>query len=408
MGVNNSNFNRRKFLTASISSVVTVGLAGISPKITLAQDFSKATENSQDEIIYRQLGKTNINMPIVGMGVMNANNPEIVRASYEIGIRHFDTAANYQFGRNEQMVGKVISHMGVRDNVIIGTKILVPQQRQGLNPAEIKDKAIILLEGSLKRLKTDYIDILCVHDVNNPEEISNPALTEAMNLLKQQGKVRAIGISTHSNMAEVINEVARTGNYDVVLTAINFTMADDESLLGAIKNAASKGIGIIAMKTQAGGARWPNPESRRNYSSSTITKAALKWVLRNENITTSIPGFVNYEHMKEDFSVAFNLKFTPDEKKLLSDNNVKLSMGFCRQCRQCLTSCPNSIDIPTLMRIHMYAAQYGDFYLARATLDEIPKGKGLEVCKSCHVCTARCLNTVDIPRRIDELKMMYT
>ncbi len=408
MGTNHSDLNRREFLATSISCAVATGLAGISSNIALAQESSGSTNSPKDKIIYRQLGKTNMNIPIVSMGVMNANNPEIVRASYEIGIRHFDTAATYQFGRNEQMVGKVIGHLGVRDDVIIGTKILTPQQRRGLNPAEIKKESVILLEGSLKRLKMDYIDILYIHDVNNPEEISDPGLAEAMKLLKKQGKVRAIGVSAHSNMAEVISEIARTGNYDVVLTSMNFTMADDKPLLEAIKNAASKGIGIIAMKTLAGGARWPNPESRKDYSSSTIAKAALKWVLKNENITTSIPGFSNYEHMKEDFSVASNIKFTSEEKKLLSDNNIKLSMGFCRQCRQCLVSCPNNIDIPTLMRTHMYAAQYGDFYLARTTLDEIPKEKSIQVCKSCNVCTARCVNTVDIPRRIDELKMMYT
>ena len=109
------------------------------------------------------------------------------------------------------------------------------------------------LDGSLKRLNTDYIDILHIHSVSDAQEIGNPGFVEAMSLLKEQKKVRASGISTHSGMAGILNEVANTGSYDVVLASINVTMADDADMLNAIKNAAEKGVGIIAMKTQAGG-----------------------------------------------------------------------------------------------------------------------------------------------------------
>jgi len=402
-----SEFNRRKFLAVSLSGAVTAGLASLSPGISAAQEASKTADNSENKIISRQLGKTGMKIPIISMGVGAAGSPAIIQSSYELGVRHFDTAANYQFGRNEQMVGNVISKMGVRDDVIIGTKILVPEQRRGLNAAQLKEKALTLLDGSLKRLKTDYVDILYVHSLSSAEEVSDPAVVEAMIHLKELKKVRAIGISTHSNMAEIINETAKTDNYDVILTSINFTMADDQALLGAIKNAASKGIGFVAMKTLAGGGRWPNPESRKDYSGSTVASAALKWVLNNKDITTSIPGFSNYDHMREDFSVASNLEYTTEEKKLLSDNNIKLSMGFCRQCGQCLVSCPVDTDIPTLMRTHMYAAQYGDFYLARSTLAEIPKGNSLQQCLSCQTCKAQCANSVDIAQRIDELKVIF-
>jgi hypothetical protein len=198
-----------------------------------------------------------------------------------------------------------------------------------------------------------------------------------------------------------------TGEYDAVLTAINFTMADDTELMNSIEKAAKAGIAVVAMKTMAGGANWPNPESRRNYDEQTVTRAALKWVMNNENIATSIPGFTNYQHLSDDIEIAYNLDYAPDERKLLEDNNIKLSMGFCRQCRKCLASCPHNSEIPTLMRIHMYAAQYADFYLARQTLDELPKNRGLQACTSCDTCLAECANSVNIPEKINELKLMY-
>ena len=406
MNEKNSDCTRRRFLTPAASGLVSAGLAGLAPGISFAQEAKAVADDRKKEIIYRQLGKEGMKVPIVSMGAMNSSNPGIIQASYELGVRHFDTAANYQYGRNEQMVGNVLKKMGVRDKANIGTKVYIPEQRVD-DPKAARKKIVELCEGSLKRLKTDYVDILYIHSVSDPADVDDPGIRDAFADLKEQKKIRHSGLATHGRMAEVINEATRVGFYDIILTSFNFTMADDAAMMGALDNAAKNGISIIAMKTQAGGQRLPNPESLRNYSSSTIATAALKWVMRNENIATSIPGYDNFEHMKEDFSVASDLEFTPDEKKFLSDNDVKLSMGFCRQCEQCLVSCPNNADIPTLMRTHMYAAQYANFHHARMTLDEIPKQAGLLACKSCNSCLAQCVHSVDIARRIDELKLMY-
>jgi predicted aldo/keto reductase-like oxidoreductase len=228
-----------------------------------------------------------------------------------------------------------------------------------------------------------------------------------MKEVRKQGKTRFIGISTHTQMGAQIAEANQIGAWDVILTAINFTMADDLDLLKAISDAAAKGTGIVAMKTLAGGSRWPNPESRQRYDNATIISAAMKWVMRNENIHTCIPGYTSFEHMRQDFAVAGNLEYTAQEESFLKDNSITLGMGFCRQCRGCLASCPKGVDVPTLMRTHMYAAQYADFHQARATLESIPKTAALSACSDCTACAAECVNSVDIPGRIEELKLIY-
>ncbi len=406
-----SEVSRRKFIARSLVGLAGAGLAGSTPALALAQgtDTEKKTDKAADsgEIIYRTLGRTGVKLPVVSMGVMNANNPEIVVASYDLGVRHFDTAARYAYGRNEQMVGDVVKRQGIRDKVQIATKIWTPNQRTTSSVKEAKDKFIKLMEGSLKRLKTDYADVVYVHNIRSAEEVNDEGAIEALRLLKEQGKVRATGVSTHQAMAAVINEVVRTDFFDVVLTAINVSMAANTDLFAAIKNASEKGVGIIAMKTQAGGQRLPNAETLRTYSGATVNTAMLKWVMRNPNIHTSIPGFDNFEHMKQDLSVNRSLEYTEDEEKFLSDNSIQLSLGFCQQCKGCLATCPRDTDIPTLMRTHMYAAQYGNFHEARITLDDIPQGQGLTECADCGDCLAKCANSVDIPHRISELKAMY-
>ena len=405
MSSKRSDISRRSFLSASITGLVSAGLAGMTPGLVLAQDDKK--KKSDGKIIYRKLGRTGMKVSIIGMGAAAAGSPAIVQAACEKGINHFDTAANYQFGRNEQMVGDVISKLGLRDKIVIGTKILIQPQREALSPEALKQKAATLVEGSMKRLRTDYIDIVYVHDVSTVEAVRQPGLAEAMKELKKSGKVKAIGLSTHANMAVILNEAKTSGDWDVVLTSFNFTMVDDAEMMAAIKAAAESGIGIVAMKTLAGGSRWPNPESRQNYSTSTVAKAILRWVVNNEFIHSAIPGFSNFDQFNDDAEIASNLEYTDEEKKLLNDNNIKLSLGFCRQCKTCLASCPNDTDIPALMRTYMYAAQYGDFHLARTTLDQLPQSRNLKTCADCIECVARCANTVDIAARIAELKLMY-
>ena len=402
-----SRLSRRRFLSGSAAAMVSAGLAGVPLREALADDTTKQAKEKPGEIIYRTLGKTGIKMPIVGMGVMNADNPGVVQASYELGIRHFDTAAYYQSGRNEEMVGRVIKKLGVRDKVIIATKIFTPDMYGNLEPDATQKTILTQFDSCLKRLQMDYVDILYLHNVKDPAILTHPAVQEAFAAIKKQGKARFIGMTTHTRMAEPIKVALQDSLWEVILTVVNFTLVDYTDLYAAMAQASEKGVGLIAMKTQAGGSRLPNPDSAEKYSSATMATAALKWALNLEHVTTAIPGYVNYEHMRQDFSVVSDLVYTKEESQFLADNKVKLGFGFCRQCGSCLASCPRDVEVPGLMRTWMYARQYANFHQARATYDEIPYEKSLAACSDCTECTATCAYTVDIPRRVEELKLVY-
>ncbi len=403
--------SRRNFISRTLSGMASLGFLGLAGKAEIVTNLNEPKLNSKGGIIYRTLGKTGIRLPIVNMGVMNTLDPALMKRSYEIGVRHFDTAAWYMRGRNEEMLGNAIKELDVRDKVIISTKIYIPRSQREISPEQAKETYLKIANESLKRLQTDYVDILYSHVVESIDWLNNPGILEALKLLKEQNKARFIGFSTHQNMAECINEAVRTGFYDIILTAFNYAMADDENLINALKNADSNGIGLIAMKTQCSQDWYREyvPEGKQEYyKGSILHTSVLKWALRNNFITTAIPGYTNFQQMEEDFSVAYDLEYTEEEKKFLEDSKVKLAIkGYCQQCSRCLPTCPNGVDIPALMRTHMYAACYTNFYQARDTLDEIPKGKSIQICRSCKTCVARCANSVNIARRIDELKTIY-
>lgn len=402
---------RRGFISTAVTGIVSAGVLGMSGRRTFAgetkQDEKAMKGKEPKKILRRTLGKTGIEIPIVSMGVMNADNPAVVKASYELGIRHFDTAAYYQEGRNEQMVGKVIKELGVRDKVSVATKIFHPGMRKETKPAEIKKRIPKLCDISLKRLGMDCVDILYIHNLQEPEVAKNEEIITAMLKLKEQGKVRNIGVTTHTKMHEIIDAAVEAGAWEVILSVVNFTLGDYTELFDSIERAAAQGVGIIAMKTQAGSQRRSQSDWGDYYATPTVATAALKWVLKNKNITTAVPGYTTFEHMKQDFSVAYGIEYAPEELELMENKNIKAAMGFCRQCDVCRGTCPMGADVASLMRTHMYAARYTNFTHARATLRDIPRGAGLDACSACSSCSARCVHSVDIARNIAELKQIY-
>jgi predicted aldo/keto reductase-like oxidoreductase len=177
-----------------------------------------------------------------------------------------------------------------------------------------------------------------------------------------------------------------------------------------MKKAAAAGIGLVAMKTQCRQA-WSKESGAAGpeYHEGAVWHAALlKWALRLEYVATAIPGYTTFQQLETDWPVAFNLDYTPEETKFLASPGVQLALGgVCRQCGGCVGSCPQGVDVPALVRAHMYAADYGNFMEMRRALDEIPEGHGLQACDGCSQCTASCVRGVQIARRLGELQAIF-
>ena len=407
-------------MTKPLTYLASAGLLGMGAEFCDTGMLRAGDSASAPKLIMRPLGKTGISLPVVNMGVLNAEAPGLIVRAWEAGIRHFDTAPVYQGGRSEEMLGSAIHQLGVRDEVVIGTKAAI----HGLSarttgerpPAATKADTLRSFEGSLKRLQVDHVAIFYLHEIHDGRAVEDLGVQEAMAELKKEGRIRATGVSAHECQVEVLNAVARSGFWDVALVAFNYTMSWNQALLDAMKLCASKGIGIIAMKTQVGGSErdgwWleqPPKLSRHEVFASERQRsmrhsAVLKWVLQQPYISTAIPGITRFEHIDEDMPAATNLAFTDDERDFISNNPIKASLQFCQQCGDCIASCPDRVDIPTLMRSHMYAFQYHNLDHTRFTLAQVPKGSGLDVCNSCTTCTAICSHTVNIRRKIGALR----
>ena len=156
------------------------------------------------------------------------------------------------------------------------------------------------------------------------------------------------------------------------------------------------GIGLIAMKTQ-GGKRLQREGVEINH------RAALKWVFANENVCTAIPGMTTFEQMDSNVSVMADLELSEAEKRELKLAALVPGTYFCQSCRECVATCPERVDIPTLMRGYMYAEAYGNTIQAEETVGTVPHDRGLSVCAECSSCQARCRRQMPIADRLREM-----
>ncbi|OGD22717.1 MAG: hypothetical protein A2Y70_08590 [Candidatus Aminicenantes bacterium RBG_13_64_14] len=401
MAGNTNEVKRRTFLKKGLTGLAAVGaIPGAVKAAALASaDSGRAgvgETQAQTKPIVRTLGKTGLKIPVVSMGVMNADNPAVVQAALDSGIFMLDTAHGYQRGRNEQMIGQVIKGRP-RDSYMIATKVPGPgrdRSMQGLEGEALQKSFLEKVDLSLERLGLDHVEILYLHNNTTKEDVQNPAMIEALQKAKKSGKARFIGITTHSNEPAVIRATIEAKAYDVVLTAYNFRQDYRDELRKAVAEAAAAGIGIVAMKTQAG-AYW-DKEKQQPIN----MRAALKWVLNDPNVTTAIPGFTTFDQIKEDLTVMTDLKLTPADLKDLRLGEQVAGL-YCQQCGQCVSGCPKSLPIPDLMRSYMYAYGYRNLQAAHELVGslEVPENP----CGSCASCSAVCVKGFDIADRVRDI-----
>jgi predicted aldo/keto reductase-like oxidoreductase len=375
----------------------------------LSTPFAKKAVASQEQppkIIDRILGRTNLRIPIVSFGVMNSDSPDLIQRSLDMGINHLDTANVYLRGNSERVIGEVLERGGSRDRVYVATKmrfardtdkgvfILKGSERE---PGATEENLFKQLETSLGRLRTDYVDILYIHSCYSPQMALYEPLMNALVKVKKQGKARFIGTSTHTDVANVIRATADAEIYDVVLAAYNYVLEEKEEIKKAIAYAANKGVGVVAMKTQGGRRLQQDPDTEIN------NQAALKWVLNDENVCTTIPGMTTFEQLDMNMGVMNDLTLTKQEQRDLQLTASMRGTLFCQNCRTCVPTCPKNVAVPNLMRAYMYAAGYGNYIQARTTIAELPEKKGLDVCRDCSACSASCRRGIDIGCRVKSL-----
>jgi predicted aldo/keto reductase-like oxidoreductase len=302
----------------------------------------------------------------------------------------------------------VLKETGMRGQVYVATKIWLARdwntgvfsvEDASRGPGATSENFNRMLDQSLERLQSSYVDILYIHACDNAGMVNFENTMNAAVKAKEAGKTRFIGVSVHAKVAEVIRAAVDAKVYDVVEAAFNFQREDRDEIAKAVEVARENGVGIVAMKTQGGARREGDPAAFNH-------KASLKWVLQHQGVSTTIPGMSTFEQLELNFSVMADLALTADEKEAVKMSGLDRG-GFCQNCRACVPQCPNGVAVPEVMRAYLYAQNYGNLSHAEWTLGTLQADRGLAACGSCSGCKVDCSHGVDVASRIRKLGKQF-
>lgn len=378
--------SRRVFVQRAVTG--TVGLLGVQTLVHSKKllAFLPAAQKATPALEYRTLGRTGMKFTSLGFGAMRTTDPAVIRRAVDKGVNYVDTARGYMGGRNEQIVGEAIGD--IRKQIHISTKIKVGRR------ASMESD----VSSSLRALGTDYVDVLLLHGLRSPGDLHNEEAMAVLESAKKAGQARAIGFSVHGNMAALLREAAEMQFYDMVLSAYNFTHG--EEVTKAIGEATKAGIGVVAMKTQAGG------YTEKSMGNLNPHQAALKWVLSNPNVTSTIPSMVSFRQVEENFLV-MGSDFGWLDRKTLHRYGEAVTDKLCRFCDSCLPQCPYGVSVSDVNRSVMYADGYGDEALARENYGEIHPARNASQCANCDECVIQCRYGINVAANVKRATELF-
>ncbi len=390
--------SRRQFLKAG---ALATGVAA-QPRTNAAARAAGTVGNRVRR--YVRLGRTELKISDISFGTSRLRNGQehLVEHALELGINYFDTAESYGRSQSEQVLGNALR--GKRDGVVLASKT---HAYPGTRRASIMEA----LDASLRRLKTDHIDIYFNHAVNDTARLDNPEWFEFVERARQQGKIRFTGMSGHAGrLIECLDHAFDKDMVDVVLIAHNFgqdpafyeqfsrgwdRIARQPALPRVLARAKSLDVGVVAMKTLMGARLNDMRPYERDGAS--FSQAAFRWTLANPHVDALVISMTSEPDIDEYLGASGWQSLALGDRALL-DTYARLNgSSYCRHaCNDCSGACPFGVPIADVLRTRMYATDYGDLAFAR---DEYAALSGnAAACLNCsgEPCQDACTHGLDI------------
>ena len=376
-------------------------------------------------MLYNKFGNTGTKISALGFGCMRLPEYQrdgkwfikeelavpLLQKAYQSGVNYFDTAFYYCNENSEIVVGKALQ--GVRDKVHIATKIPLDHHVEST-----KDYRK-MLELQLTKMGLDYIDFYHFWGINldcYENKIEKLGLLKEALKAKDEGLIKHISFSFHDDPKNMKVIIDRAEILESVLCQYNLLDRSNEE---AIKYAASKGLGVVAMGPVAGGRLVaPTNLSEKVAGGKQLAnyELAFKFVLGNPNIDCALSGMENLDMLEKNLQAAGNSEpITELEQKRIAASMTELkkfSDLYCTGCNYC-QPCPANINIPAIFNSFTLHNVYGLSGAAKKAYSEYnANNPTVDACTGCGVCKEKCPQKIDIPaqlKRVDKvLKDLYS
>ena len=311
---------------------------------------------------------------------------KVVRRAFNLGINYFDTAK--LDGDSEEKIGAALEN--VRDKAIIATK----------TGSRTKKESLEDFESSLRRLKTDKLDIIQLHGIDDEKTLqkatSPNGSLQTCKEARAKGLVDFIGITGHK--PRVLTKAIKTNEFDTVLVPLNIVTR--QALEELLPTAKAHDVGVAVMKPLSAKTSKivtclyqpslsllsdePELKALLGQDRNAMARSALRYVLA-QDISVVVPGLRSIEEVETAVKTGNEYKgLTQDEKRRFS---AKLNWDYCRDCGLCMP-CLQNIDIAAILRFHTLYANYG----LKNWAEKLYMGleAGADKCTKCGECTLKC------------------
>jgi len=394
MSKKENQWSRRRFLKAT-------GTAGLGALMAPASRFATAAE-TPTKVPTRPFGKTGVDVSMLSLGGMFniASNQLMIKQALRWGVTYWDTADCYQRG-SEKGIGKYFKKYP-QDR----QKVFLVSKSDARNPGGMTK----LLNRSLERINTDYLDLYFVHGIRGIDELDDSTRAWAAKA-KAAGKIRFFGFSTHRNMEECLLDGAKLGWIDGIMMTYNYRLMGKRGMKRAVDACVNAGIGLTAMKTQGGGPVRTDSDTEIEMAGRFMEKgftdaqAKLMAVWQNPQIASICSQMPNMSILMANIAAAVNrTELSVRDTDLLQRYARETRSDYCTGCTNiCQSAVKEDIPIGDVMRYLMYCRSYGDRHFAMTEFNKIPEKTRRRLAKTDYSeAEQRCPQNMAIGKLMEE------
>ena len=383
---------------------------------------------------YRNYGKLGFQVSALGMGCMclpriirenseaivdREKSWEMIRYAVDHGVNYFDSAYGYHNKTSEEVLGEALEG-GRREKVKIATKQpfgTMKDLRSG-GGKTILENTRRNLENTLKKLRTSYIDLYLIHNINASswEETKQNKIIEEYEKFRAEGLIKAIGFSYHGNFS-CFREVLDFYDWGMCQMQQNLMDLGREATEEGIRLAGKKGCALVIMEPLLGGClSTPPGRIQAIYNEYTVKRSAVEWAFRHvlnyPEVSTVLSGMSTLEQIKENLELfakpdAVPGCVTPNERDILK--RVKAAYESvrsipCTTCEYCLP-CPKNVNIPAIFSRYNDGNMFENFAQPQRSYMMMTRQKrDVSQCEACGACEKKCPQHIEI---IKQLKVAH-
>jgi predicted aldo/keto reductase-like oxidoreductase len=331
---------------------------------------------------------------------------KMIRYAISKGVNYFDTA--YAYPGSEEVLGKALKG-GYREKVIVATKC--PMHETGHCSDYIR-----VLNESLRRLGTDYIDIYLFHSLDRTgwEKVKSTNGIAMLEEMKKTGKIRAIGFSFHADH-DLFREIIDAFQWDMCLIQLNILDCDHQAGVRGLKYAGQKGIPVAIMEPLKGGILGGEPPEEvaklldSYHEKRSLVEWSFRWLYSQKEVKVVLSGVNAMDQLKDNiriFSEADTDVLSPQDEELLKQIRSiyasRVRVG-CTGCGYCMP-CPNNVNIPEIFKVYNDSAlsPWTEFGKTFYNLVAVSNDRDASKCTGCRLCETRCPQQIPVAARLRE------